>query len=254
MPRRPIVIANWKMNPLSLKEAEKLLKAAAMAAAGAKKAEVAVCPPAVFIAPLKKFSRKVSLGAQDAFHSDTGPFTGQLSAGMLAALGAKYVILGHSERRALGEKNALIAKKLKSAVQAGLRPILCVGERERDDSHAYLAVVKEQVKECLKEIPKTLYHKISIAYEPVWAISSTANRRDATAADSMEMSIYIRKILSDMSSAKIASSVRLIYGGSVDDRDAGEFLRSGGVDGVLVGKASLDPKKFAKIVQIAEHL
>ncbi len=248
---KKIIIANWKMNPLTQKDAEKLFNAV-VKQARFKRAEVVICLPYIFLDKLKKLSRKIYLGAQDAFWGDTGAFTGEVSAAMLEEMGVEYVILGHSERRTLGETNSLINKKLKASISAGLLPILCVGEDSRGADHAYFAVVRKQLQECLKGIPKVLISKIIIAYEPVWALSTTVGRHDATPADSLEMALFIRKILSDMSSQKVAKKVRIIYGGSVNDRDAEDFIKFGGVVGLLVGKASLDAKKFGNIINAAE--
>ncbi|MFA5999752.1 MAG: triose-phosphate isomerase [Candidatus Paceibacterota bacterium] len=249
---KKIIIANWKMNPLTLKDAERLLVGINKELSKIKKTGIVVCPPFVYLEKLRKLSRKVSFGAQDAFWGETGAFTGEVSASMLAEIGVKYVILGHSERRALGESNETINKKLKAAISAGLSPILCIGENDRDENHEYFNFVKNQLLACINGIPKNLLYKIIIAYEPVWAISTTANRRDASPADAKEMAIFIRKILSD----KLGTGMkmpRIIYGGSVNNRDAGEFLTQGGVDGLLVGKASLDVKKFTDIIKIAEN-
>ncbi len=242
------------MNPLTLKEAEKWFTTVAKAIRKIKKTEVVICPPFLYLSKLNKISRKISLGAQNAFIGEVGPFTGEISSEMLYNLGVKYVILGHSERRALGENNFEVNKKIKSALTAGLTVILCVGENTRDQDHQYFNIVKEQIKECLQGVNKNLFSKIIVAYEPVWAISTTVNRRDATPADSQEMAVFIRKTLSDLSSPEIAGKVRIIYGGSVNERDAGEFLKDGGVDGVLPGRASLDPKKFVEIVKTCEAL
>jgi triosephosphate isomerase len=133
-------------------------------------------------------------------------------------------------------------------------PVLCVGEKERDPNHGYIGVVKKQITESLRGVAKNLTPKVVVAYEPVWAISSTAGRRDATAADSKEMAIFIRRILADLSSPEAAASARIIYGGSVNAKSAGDFLENGGVDGLLPGKASLDPEEFAAIVKIAEKI
>ena len=127
-----------------------------------------------------------------------------------------------------------------------------MGELERDENHEYFNFVKNQLLECLNGIPKNLLYKIIIAYEPVWAISTTQNRRDATPLDSREMAIFIRKIISDKLGVGMKMP-RIIYGGSVNNKDAGEFLRYGGIDGLLVGKASLDVKKFTDIIKIAEN-
>jgi triosephosphate isomerase (TIM) len=249
---KKIIIGNWKMNPATAQEARKWFTSISKSIGRVKKTEVVICAPAIFLADLKKISRKISLGAQDAFWGDVGPFTGEISGEMLYEFGARYVILGHSERRALGEDNSLINKKVKGALPAGLTPILCVGESMRDDKHEYFEIVKNQLEECLRGVAKDSISKIIIAYEPVWAISTTANRRDATAADSKEMAIYIRKILSNISTPEIARKTRVIYGGSVTEKDVWEFLAHGGVDGALPGRASLDPNKFTEIVKICE--
>lgn len=254
MSKKNIIIGNWKMNPLNAKEAKKWFTDIAKKIRGIKKTEVVICAPFVYLANLKNLSKKIHLGAQDCFTGDVGPFTGEVSPEMLYSLGVRYVILGHSERRALGETNELINKKIKGALNASLTPILCIGESMRDENHGYFEVVKKQIEECLKGIPKDSVSKIIIAYEPVWSISSTKNRRDATPADSREMSVFIRKVLSDFSSPEIASRARIIYGGSANEKDAEDFLSNGGVVGLLPGKASLDPKKFFEMVKIAENI
>ena len=250
---KKIIIGNWKMNPISLKDAEKLFNGVAQSVAGIKKTEIVICPPFIYLEKLKKLGRKISLGAQDAFWQDIGAYTGEVSPDMLYNLGVKYVILGHSERRARGETNALVNKKIKAAFSSGLRPIVCVGESARDENHGYFNLVKTQLGECLSGIKKTSISKIIIAYEPVWAISSTPSRKDATSADCREMAIFIRKILSDKFGPD-AGKVRVIYGGSANEKDASDFLQNGGVDGLLPGRASLDAKKFVEIIKIAEKL
>jgi len=254
---KKLIIGNWKMNPVSPEEAEKLFKSVAKSLSGVKKTEIVICPPFLYLERLKKFSRKISLGAQDAFWAETGAFTGEVSPVMLYNTGVKYVILGHSERRSPpaggGETNEIVNKKVKMALAAGLRLILCVGESVRDENHGYFNLVKTQLSECLNGISKTLISKIIIAYEPIWAISTTLDRRDATPADSLEMAIFIRKILFDKFGLE-AHKVRVIYGGSVNEKDAEDFLKNGGVDGLLPGRASLDAKKFVEIIKICEAL
>lgn len=258
MRKRKIVIGNWKMNPRTLEEAEKLFKALAKSLPRVKKTEIVVCPPYLYLEKLKKHSRKIILGAQDAFWEETGAFTGEISAEMLYNLGVRYVILGHSERRnpevGIGETNAVVNRKIKGALAAGLVPVVCIGERERADSHEHFHVVKKQLEECLKGVERSSISRIIIAYEPIWAISSTPGRRDAKPTDSHEMAIFIRKIVSDLSTPEIAAETRVIYGGSADESDAKEFLESGGVDGLLPGRASLDPEQFAAILKICEAL
>jgi triosephosphate isomerase (TIM) len=250
---KKIIIGNWKMNPISIKLAEKLFKDVAKALSTLKKTEVVICPPFIYLESLKKISKKISFGAQNAFSGDVGAFTGEVSPMMLYNMGVKYVILGHSERRAMGESNTDINKKIKYALVAGLAPILCVGENIRDENHAYFNLVKTQLEECLAGISKNSISKIIIAYEPVWALSSTQDRKDATPEDSQEMSIFIRKVLSDKFGNE-SINTRIIYGGSVNEKNAEDFLRNGGVGGLLPGKASLDAKKFTAIIKICETL
>ena len=253
MPNKRIVVANWKMNPLTEKEAEKLWTAVARNISALRKTEVVICPPLIYIEELKKLSRKIILGAQNAFPGDIGAFTGEVSSEMLYLSGARYVILGHSERRARGETDADINKKIKSALDSGLRPMLCVGETIRDEEHGYFNSVKDQLEAGLQGISKDSLKNIIIAYEPVWALSSTPGRRDAAPEDSSEMAIFIRKVLSDKFGRE-ASRVKILYGGSVNDRDAEGFLTQGGVDGLLVGKASLNAEKFVNIIKISEKM
>ncbi len=251
---KKIIIGNWKMNPLIQKEAEKLFEGVAKSVSRIKKTDVVICAPFIYLEELSEVrTSKVSLGAQDAYPGDVGAFTGEVSAEMLYELGVRYAVIGHSERRAQGETGQLINKKIKGALASGIRPILCVGESERDENHGYFSLMKKQLEESLVGVSRNSISKVIIAYEPIWAISSTANRRDATPEDSREMAVFIKKTLSDKYGSE-GAAVRIIYGGSVNEKDADGFLKEGGVDGVLVGKASLDAKKFTKIVMAAENL
>ena len=251
---KKLIVGNWKMNPQSEKEAENLFNNIGQAVKDIKNTEVVICPPFPFITNLKKLkNKKITLGAQDVFYEEKGAYTGEVSASMLRNIGASYVIIGHSERRALGETNEIINKKLNSVLKAKLTPILCVGESNRTNDGAYLKIVKEQLSGCLDGIAKNQIKNIVIAYEPVWALSSTITRQDATPHDFEEMKIYIRKILTDMFSPITASSVRILYGGSANKDNAQSYLQIG-ADGLLAGKASLDAKNFASIVRTASSI
>lgn len=175
---------------------------------------------------------------------------------MLANLGLKYVILGHSERRNSlftgGESNADINKKVKAVLANGGTPILCIGESVRDGEHEYLNFIKTQLLESLESISKTAISSVIVAYEPVWAIGANANR-SATPAEFLEMVIFIRKILSDKFGPKNIEDMRIVYGGSVHPDNALLFLEEGKADGFLVGRDSLDAKKFTEIIKIAEY-
>lgn len=257
---KKIIIGNWKMNPKTLKEAEKLFSSVAKEMSTVKKTEVVICPPFLYLpsfakalAGKRKIKKQIFLGAQNVFSEEAGAFTGEISGEMLYNFGVRYVLVGHSERRERGENNQDINKKIKIALWAGLVPILCVGESMRDESHSYFNLVKMELEECLNGIKKTSIAKVVVAYEPIWALSSTPNRKDATPIDSGEMAIFIRKILFDKF-GKESSGVRIMYGGSVNEKDASLFLKNGGVDGLLVGRASLDAKKFMKIIKTCEAL
>ncbi len=250
---KKLVIANWKMNPISRKEAEKLFTGVAKGFSSLKKTEVVICPPYLYLEKLKKISKKIILGAQDSFWGDIGPFTGEISGEMLKNIEVRYVILGHSDRRALGEDNFSINKKIKGALSIGLIPILCVGDKERNENHEYFNFVKNQIEEGLNGISKELISKVIIAYEPVWALSTTFPRKDETKADFLEMAIFIRKILTDKIGGK-TKIPKIIYGGSVNEKNISEFMSDGGIDGVLVGGASLDAKKFLEIIKITEKI
>jgi triosephosphate isomerase len=244
------------MNPVMAKDADKLFTDISKNVSKIKNTIIAVCPPFIFLDRLKSISKrtkKILIGAQNLAKEEQGAFTGEVSSLMLVSMGVWYVILGHSERRTIGESNLDINKKIKLALASGLIPVLCVGEIVRDEEHGYFNIVKSQIEECLSGVSKNLISKIIIAYEPVWALSTTKDRKDATPGDSLEMVIFIRKVLSDKFGVE-SSGMKILYGGKVDEKNASDFLVSGGVDGLLVGRASLDAKKFLEIINISESL
>ena len=250
---KKIIIGNWKMNPVNKKEAEKLYKDISKTVLNIKKTEILACPPFIYLENLKKISKKILLGAQDAFYEESGAFTGEVSAKMLFNLGVKYVILGHSERRAKGENNSDINKKIKAVLSLGIIPIFCFGEPGRDENHEYLNFIKLQIEEGLNGVSKNIISKIIFAYEPVWAIGKSAVR-EATPEEFLEMNIFIKKILSDKFGAKTIEGIRIIYGGSAHPENVLGFLKEGQAQGFLLGRDSLDAKKFLQIIQIAENL
>jgi triosephosphate isomerase len=172
---------------------------------------------------------------------------------MVSSIGASYVIIGHSERRAMGEDNSIVNKKILLALKNKLTPVLCVGEKERDHNGFYLSFVKNQIHECLASVSKSQIKNIVIAYEPIWAIGADASRT-AEVSEFIEMSIFIKKVISDLYDIKIAHSMRVLYGGSVHPENALSFLVEGNADGLLVGRDSLNPKKIVKIISIADQI
>lgn len=251
---KKLIVGNWKMNPQSQKEAEILFKSIGQSIKSIKNTSVVICAPFPFLLALKKLKiKKVALGAQNVSFEKNGAHTGEVSTSMLKSMGVEYVIIGHSERRSMGETDEIINKKLVAVLKSRMTPILCVGESDRSHDGFYLATVREQLSQCLSGVSKSQIKEIVIAYEPVWALSSTENRRDATPHDFEEMKIYIRKIITDMFGQAAASSVRIIYGGSANKDNAESFLQIG-ADGLLPGKASLDAKNFIKIIEIASNI
>jgi triosephosphate isomerase len=246
---KKIVIGNWKMNPSSLKEAEGLFKSITKNQKDYKNIDVVVCAPFIYLSNLSKIkSGKVALGAQDAFYEEQGAYTGSVSAKMLANLKVKYCIVGHSERRAMNETDEMCNKKINALLKVGITPILCVGEKERDLKHEYLNFVKNELIESLKGVPKSSLAKIVIAYEPIWAIGKNAVR-EVYANECQEMILFIKKVVASISSPSIAHNVRVVYGGSVNPNNSIDLSINGNADGFLVGRDSLDPKKFIKIIE-----
>jgi triosephosphate isomerase (TIM) len=245
-----LIIANWKMNPTSVKEAKRIFTATKQAVTKLKGIEVVVCPPVLYLPVLAKErqSTKVVLGVQDLSHEDMGPYTGQVSAPMVLDLKARWAILGHSERRACGETNELVAQKVKHTILKGVSPIVCVGESERNDEGAQYTFVRTQLYTLFDALKRKDAEKLTIAYEPIWAIGKSADEAMKT-PELYEMALYIRKLLVEQYGRKIADSIRILYGGAVKSDNAGVLMREGGVDGLLVGSASLNPKEFGEVVQ-----
>lgn len=246
------VVFNWKMHPPEVGKAKELFLDIRKAAARRPRVETVVAAPFPYLAELRKLTtgKHTKLGAQDAFWERAGAYTGEVSASMLASVGVSHVIVGHSERRALGETNDMVSRKVAATTRAGLVAVVCVGESERDPHGRYLADVEAQVRAACAGVrtPKRLI----IAYEPVWAISAgDGNGTTASPEDVHEMGIFIRRILSDIYARRTAEQVRILYGGSVNETNAHQLLSDGMVDGFLVGGASLKPSAAAAILSAA---
>lgn len=250
---RKIIVANWKMNPATPREAKNLALKTKQLASKLSKTSVIACVPAIFLSQLSEHRSKLLWGAQNiSLHAGEGPFTGELSAEMLRYAGAEFTLVGHSEARATGETDEMINLKVRHALAAKLKVILCVGEETRDEGGTYLEPLREQIKSALKGLNRSDLKKIIVAYEPVWAVGKKALNAD-TPAEFFHHSLFIRKILSDLFDKKSAMIVPVLYGGSVDSKNAEGFLKEGRADGLLVGRASLKPEEFKKILYVAEH-
>lgn len=243
---KKIVAGNWKLNPETLPEAKAIV--AKVSRAVPKGVSVVLCPPAIFLSSLaeKKGKKKISFGVQTVSQERAGAFTGEVSAQMARSAGAEFSIVGHSERRAMGESNEMVSKKVTAALKAGMKVILCVGEKERDHHGHYLSYLKAQIDESLQDIPKNLIGELIVAYEPLWAIGEKSHGA-MEPRDLHETSLFVRKVLHERFGKK-AFDTPLLYGGSVDPSNADVLMREGNVDGFLVGRESVKPDNFIKIL------
>jgi len=254
---KKLVIANWKTNPKTAREAVLLAHAVEKSVRHvSRKVEVVLVPPFPFLS-LITYHSSLKLGAQDVFWERGGAYTGEVSASQLKSLGVSYVIVGHSERRSPltggGETSEMVRKKMTAVLKTGMRAVLCVGEEERKKETAFPPLVREELHEGLRGVNKSLLRNLIVVYEPPWAISSHKHAKPDTAQNVFEMSILIRRELVHLIGKKRAMRTPILYGGSVDEKNAVLFVREGRVDGLLVGGASLHPKNFIGIVRsIAE--
>lgn len=228
---KKLLIANWKMNPVFEKDAVKL-------AQGSDIKNTVIAPPFLFLKSIKSVLKNATLCAQDVFYEEQGAYTGEVSPLMLKKLGVKYVLVGHSERRHLGESDGMILKKMRTTLDAGLKVVLCVGEplsvRKKGDIE-----VKKYIKNQLRGVS---YSKsLIVAYEPIWAIGTG---RYANPEDALSVVQYIKSII----------SVPVLYGGSTNSQNAKGFLEKKEIDGLLIGRTSLNAKEFEKIAKIAEEI
>lgn len=244
----PLIIGNWKMNPVSFTEAAALATAVVRSQKKAPEAVVVVAPPFPYLAEVgKKIGKStVALAAQDVHTQPVGPFTGEVSITQLKDLNVQYVIIGHSERRAMGESDELVREKVQVVLRHQLTPIVCIGERERDEQGNFFTFVEQQLRSLAEVLPATVIKKVVIAYEPIWAIG-TGNT--ATPDDVKEMQLFIEAVLTKLYDRPTAKKVRLLYGGSVKPDNATTLYTIGGMQGFLVGGASLKADEFAAIIK-----
>jgi len=246
--RKLIIAGNWKMNK-TVAEATELVEALDRALGTETESDIVVCPPFTALAAVSALLKesRIRLGAQNMSEQNYGAFTGEIAAGMLRDLRVHYVILGHSERREYqNESDALVNAKAKAALEAGLKPIVCVGEtlaqREAGETEN---VVGTQISGSLAGLTAEQLADTVIAYEPVWAIGTG---KTASSEQAQEVHTFIRSEIARDHGEEIAKSIRIQYGGSVKPENARELLGQPDVDGALVGGASLEPRSFAEII------
>ncbi len=249
---KKLLIANWKMNPDSLAQANQILEAIDGHLEGMmyRNFSLVICPPFIFLEEVSKtlttsrLGQSAFLGAQDIALEDSGGFTGEISGPMLAGLNVRYVIIGHSERRwKMNESNEIVNIKLKSALRNTLTPIVCVGERERTAD--FKDFLRNQIKETFAGLSQEEKEACIIAYEPVWAISTTPGAQPDSPEGAHDSMMVIRELLPE---------AKILYGGSINANNAHDFLSRADMDGVLVGGASVRTEEFLKILTIAAAL
>jgi len=255
MNQKPLIIANWKMNPTTQKEAEHLFRSVDKEVRKIKEAEIVICPPFVWLPVLGASARGGPVfGAQDCFWEEKGAYTSQISPLMLKNLGCQYVIIGHSERRKyFQESDEFINRKIQTALKTRLRPILCLGEEVRDTFNSQgqplnemSLKVGEQLEKDLMGIPAAKIREIAIAYEPIWAIGTGI---PCSSDEAMKAALFIRKTLAKLYNRSTAEKVKILYGGSVDSQNAADYIKGAGMNGLLIGGASLNATEFVKIVE-----
>jgi triosephosphate isomerase len=251
--RKTIIAGNWKMNktPSETKAFAEQFKAILPKT---KWCDIVVCVPTVDLsAAVRSFKdSRIAVGAENVYFEKSGAYTGEISADMLADLGVRYVIVGHSERRALfGETDEIVNKKVLAALEAGLNPIICVGESlAQREMGVTMELIALQVKSALAGVPAEKLRKCVIAYEPVWAIGTG---KTATAEQAAEVCTFIRTTVRHLYGARIARSITIQYGGSMKPANAAELLAQPDIDGGLIGGASLNPEDFIAIINAANQ-
>lgn len=250
--RTKLIVANWKMN-FTIEEALKFFAALRRELHGATTCDIVIAPPFTALYAFDEAFQETpyQLGAQNMHWEENGAFTGEISPIFLRELNVRYVILGHSERRKhFKESDLMINKKMASALTQGITPIVCVGETDEEHKEGKtFEVVGSQIKTALDGQLKSELDGLVWAYEPVWAIGTGKN---ATPEQAQEVAAWMRKLFAQALDAPVAESMRLLYGGSVSEENAGTFLNQRDIDGLLVGGASLDAKRFAAIIRSAE--
>ncbi|HEC33058.1 MAG TPA: triose-phosphate isomerase [Candidatus Kaiserbacteria bacterium] len=253
---KKLMVANWKMNPLSVKDAIRIFSGIKQTASRLSNVQTVIAPPYLYIDELSRLYKghRISFAGQDVFWEKEGSFTGEISSQMLKNSGAEYVIVGHSERRALGESDTEVNKKVLAATKAGLIAILCIGESNRDHKNGtHLSFLTSQLEEALNDVPKSRLSNIIIAYEPIWAIGK--NEEEAMKPEELyETVLFIRKIIVSLFGKSVALRIPILYGGSAESGNTEKLLTRGMVDGLLVGHASLKVDEFSNMLRIAQSV
>jgi triosephosphate isomerase len=253
MANKKLIIGNWKMNPASLQDAKRIARKTRSIAAGLAHTEVVACPPSAFIsaAASRKPAANFALGAQSVSVEEGGPFTGEIGAAMLKSLGVEYVIAGHSEQRSRGDTDDMVSRRISRILESGMCAVVCVGEKVRDESGAHFDFLRLQIKNTFAGVPLNKAKSIILAYEPIWAIGA----KEAMAPEQIyEMSIFVKKVFADIFGQEAAMKLKVIYGGSVNFRNAAEIISIGKVDGILPGRESVNMPGFTELLKAVDKI
>ncbi len=250
--RKTLIAGNWKMNKTPSETKAFMTELKALLPKG-RWCDIGLCVPAVCIPAAVRAMRetRVGIGAENCNPNPSGAYTGEISTAMLTDAGCKYVIIGHSERRAMGETDAEVNAKVKAALEAGLIPIVCCGETlEQREAGITEEWITMQIKLALADVSDTKIRKVVIAYEPIWAIGTG---KTATPEQAEEVCQHIRTVVRKLFGSKNARATTILYGGSMNEKNAYELLAQPDIDGGLIGGASLVPSKFVKIIEDANQ-
>lgn len=242
-----IIVANWKAYVDSVAKAKTLVTSAKKLASKGN-VEIVIAPPAPYLSLFADKKGKPAIAAQNISDSAGGASTGEVTAPLLHNLGVSYAIIGHSERRAMGESNERIASKVMQALSNGITPIVCIGENERDADAMYLHFLRTQISSIFAPLSQKDRARVVLAYEPLWAIGKSA-AESITPNDLYEMILYIRKVLAEYFTGKNADKVQILYGGSVEPGNIRALAEGDQINGFLVGHASVDASTFAALVK-----
>lgn len=246
-----LIIANWKMNPKSAKDAKDIITGINKHTKSFGDIKLVVCPPFIFLNEVSEViavSKKIVLGAQDVFVGQGVSHTGEVGMDQLKKVGVKYIIVGHSERRATLDSDEVVKNKMLGSLGAGFKTVLCIGEKERNEHGDHYHEVKRQITDAITKLPKKFIKDLVIAYEPVWAIGRPEN--EAIKPDQLhEIAIFIKRLLCDILGAKEMEKVKILYGGSVTKNNFKGIIEEGNVDGLLIGRESLKVENFLELIR-----
>ncbi|MGE5298002.1 MAG: triose-phosphate isomerase family protein [Acidobacteriaceae bacterium] len=248
---KKLIVANWKMNPDSLEHARQIFMSVEHRMHFFQdKTEVAICPPAVYLAPMSHYGHYVKLGAQNIHWEEKGAYTGEISVIQVKQWGVSFAILGHSERRMYFSENDLMVRlKAQLCLENDITPIVCLGGDPKAQKDGMKRIVTKQFKAATKDLDKKLIERMIFVYEPTWAISSNKNAEPATGEHAVEMISHIRNMVAEIVGVARAGIMPMLYGGSVNKDNVHEFAKHPTIDGALVGAASLNGDNFLAVVK-----